>query len=62
MNDLIFQSKIRMGEGQQTPFTVSYYLNETPMSYLQYRSPKAVFQELFGKQESPPTREKRRIT
>ena len=53
MNDLIFQSKIRMGEGQQTPFTVSYYLNETPMSYLQYRSPKTVFQELLRQAEGP---------
>jgi len=47
MNDLIFQSKIRLGEGQQTPFAVSYYLNETPMSYLKYRSPKDLFQELL---------------
>jgi hypothetical protein len=53
MNDLIFQSKIRMGEGQQTPFTASYYLNETPMSYLQYRSPKAVFQELLRQAGEP---------
>ena len=47
MNDLIFQSKVRLGEGQQTLFTVSYYLNETPMSYLKYRSPKDLFQELL---------------
>jgi len=53
MNDLIFQSKIRMGEGKQTPFTVSYYLNETPMSYLQYRSPKAAFQELLLQAREP---------
>ena len=56
MNDLIFQSKIRMGEGQQTPFTVSYYLNETPMSYLQYRSPKEVFQELLRQAGTPACR------
>ncbi len=53
MNDFIFQSKIRLGEGQQTPFTVSYYLNETPMSYLQYRSPKAAFQELLRQAGEP---------
>ena len=47
MNDLVLQSKIRLGEGQQTPFTVSYYLNETPMTYLKYRSPKDVFQKLL---------------
>jgi len=46
MNDLIFQSKLRLGEGQQTLFDVSFYLNETPMSYLKYRSPKEVFQNL----------------
>ncbi len=53
MNDLIFQSKIRLGEGQQTPFAVSYYLNETPMSYLKYRSPKDLFLELLRQAEKP---------
>jgi len=47
MNDLTFQSKFRLEEGQQTLFTVSYYLNETPLSYLKYRSPKTAFQELL---------------
>ena len=47
MNDLIFQSKIRLGEGGQALFTVSHYLNETPMSYLKYRSPKDLFRELL---------------
>jgi len=59
MNDLIFQSKIRLGEGQQTPFTVSYYLNETPMSYLKYRSPKAAFQELFRQAGETPRPEQK---
>ena len=49
MNDLIFQSKIRLEEGQQTPLDVSFYLNETPMSYLKYRSPKDIFQKLLLK-------------
>jgi hypothetical protein len=53
MNDLIFQSKIRLAEGQQTLFTVSYYLNETPMSYLKYRSPKTAFQELLRQGGDP---------
>lgn len=53
MNDLIFQSKIRLEEGQQTPFEVSFYLNETPMSYLKYRSPKDVFQQLLLQQGEP---------
>jgi hypothetical protein len=54
MNDLIFQSKFRLEEGQRTLFTVSYYLNETPLSYLKYRSPKTAFQELL-RQEGEPT-------
>jgi hypothetical protein len=53
MNDLIFQSKIRLEEGQQTPFDVSFYLNETPMSYLKYRSPKEVFQQLLLQEGEP---------
>ena len=50
MNDLIFQSKIRLEEGRLTPFEVSFYLNETPMSYLKYRSPKDAFQKLLLQQ------------
>jgi hypothetical protein len=53
MNDLIFQSKFRLAEGQQTLFTVSYYLNETPLSYLKYRSPKTAFQELLRQEGEP---------
>lgn len=53
MDDLIFQSKIRLGEGQQKLFTISYYLNETPMSYLKYRSPKDLFQELLRQEGKP---------
>jgi hypothetical protein len=54
MNDLIFQSKFRLEEGQQMLFDVSFYLNETPLSYLKYRSPKTAFQELL-RQEGEPT-------
>jgi hypothetical protein len=54
MNDFIFQSKIRLEEGQQTPFDVSFYLNETPMSYLKYRHPKEVFQKLLSQEGTPP--------
>lgn len=53
MNDHIFQSKIRLEEGPQTPFEVSFYLNETPMSYLKYRSPKDVFQQLLLQEGEP---------
>lgn len=53
MNDLIFQSKFRLEEGQQTSFDVSFYLNETPMSYLKYRSPKDVFHQLLLQEGEP---------
>jgi len=53
MNDLIFQSKFRLEDGQQTLFNVSYYLNETPLSYLKYRSPKTAFQELLRQVGEP---------
>lgn len=53
MNDFIFQSKIRLEEGQQSLFDVSFYLNETPMSYLKYRSPKEVFQQLLLQEGEP---------
>ena len=59
MNDLIFQSKFRLEEGQQTLFTVSYYLNETPLSYLKYRSPKEVFQNLLQQKEKSPGQEQK---
>jgi hypothetical protein len=50
---IIFQSKFRLEEGQQTPFDVSFCLNETPMSYLKYRSPKSVFQQLLLQEGEP---------
>lgn len=53
MNDLIFQAKIRLEEGQQMPLEVSFCLNETPMSYLKYRSPKSVFQQLLRQEGEP---------
>ena len=53
MNDFIFQAKIRLEEGQQTPLEVSFYLNETPMSYLKHRSPKEVFRQLLLQEGEP---------
>jgi len=46
MNDLIFQAKMYLIEGQQSPFDVSFLLNESPMSYLKYSRPKDEFQRL----------------
>jgi hypothetical protein len=53
MNDLIFQAKIRLEEGQQTPLEVSFCLNKTPMSYLKHHSPKSVFQQLLLQEGEP---------
>lgn len=55
MNDLIFQAKMRLIEGQQSPFNVSFMLNESPMSYLKYGHPKDEFQKLFSQEEKPPS-------
>jgi hypothetical protein len=49
MNDLIFQAKVHLIEGQQSPFDVSFLLNESPMSYLSYSCPKNEFKKLFFK-------------
>ncbi len=49
MNDLIFQAKIYLSEGQKSPFDVSFLLNESPMSYLDYNHPKDEFRILYFK-------------
>ena len=48
MNDFIFQAKFYLTEGGLSPFEVSFRLNETPVSYLDYGTPKDVFQKLSG--------------
>ena len=47
MNDLIFQAKFYLSEGQKSPFDVSFMLNKSPMSYLQYSNPKVEFRKLY---------------
>jgi hypothetical protein len=47
MNDLIFQAKLCLSEGQKSPVDVSFMLNETPMSYLNYSNPKVEFRKLY---------------
>jgi hypothetical protein len=49
MNDFIFQAKVHLIEGQQSPFDVSLLLNESPMSYLGYSCPKDEFKKPFFK-------------
>ena len=47
MNDLIFQAKFYLSEGQKSLFDVSLMLNKTPMSYLNYSNPKIEFRKLY---------------
>lgn len=47
MNDLIFQAKVYLGEGQKQPSDVSFLLNKSPMSYLNYNHPRNEFQKLY---------------
>ena len=47
MNDLVRLAKFHLGEERQTLFGASVLLNETPMSYLNYSSPKEEFQKLY---------------
>ena len=49
MNDLIFQAMVYLSEGQKSPFDISFLLNESPMSYLNYHHPKPEFQKLYFK-------------
>ncbi len=46
MNDLVFQAKIYLIEGEESPYDVSFRLNEMPMSYLSYDNPKNAFKAL----------------
>ena len=46
MNDLIFQAKVHLAEGFKSPSDVSFLLNKSPMSYLNYSHPRNEFQKL----------------
>ena len=46
MNDFIFQAKYELIEPELSLNEISFRLNESPMSYLDYGMPKHVFQEL----------------
>jgi hypothetical protein len=43
MNDLILQARFYITERRLSPFETSQHINETPMSYLDYNSPKEAF-------------------
>jgi len=59
MNDLIFQAKVYLSEGQKSPFDVSFMLNKSPMFYLNYRNPKVEFRKLYltEDEDSPGNRQ-----
>ncbi len=40
MNDLVFQAKVLLIEQEMSPWDTSLRLNEVPMSYLKYASPR----------------------
>ncbi|MBT7913138.1 hypothetical protein HN588_04430 [Candidatus Bathyarchaeota archaeon] len=46
MNDLVFMAKTRLVEGEVSPYDVSFWLNEVPMSYIKYGKSKDAFQSL----------------
>ncbi|MGA2526117.1 MAG: hypothetical protein ABSF79_05815 [Smithellaceae bacterium] len=60
MNDLIFQAKVCLSDGQKSPFDVSFLLNESPMSYLNYNRPKSEFQKLYFKDGDLPGNRQRK--
>jgi hypothetical protein len=48
MNDLILQARFDLSEWELSPYDVSFRLNEIPMSYLSYDSPREAFRKLAG--------------
>jgi len=51
MNELIFEAKLYLVERQLSPFETSRKINETPMSYLGYNSPKEALRQLKAGKE-----------
>lgn len=51
IGDLVMQSKYHLVEGEVSPFGVSLLLNQTPMSYIGYRSPREAFKSLRIEEE-----------
>lgn len=46
MNDLVNAAQIWLTEAELSPFDVGFKLNDTPMSYLDYKTPRDVFKAL----------------
>lgn len=53
MNDLIFQTKIYLEHDPKSLFEVSYLINKSPMSYLNYSSPEKEFEKLCEIKDQP---------
>lgn len=51
IGDLVMQSKYHLVEGEVSPFAASLLLNQTPMSYIGYRSPREAFKSLRIEEE-----------
>ena len=50
MNDLVSQAKLYLAISDESPFDISFKLNETPLSYLKYLSPREALRALSTKQ------------
>lgn len=50
MNDLLNHAKVRLAEGELSPFDVGFELNEIPFSSLKYANPKEAFKAMHVEQ------------
>jgi hypothetical protein len=50
MNDLVDEAQMRLTEDELSPFDVGFMVNEIPMSFLEYRSPRDAFKALSASQ------------
>jgi hypothetical protein len=50
INDLVYHAKFWLVERELSLFDTSFKLNEVPMSYFDYRTPREVFKALYGEQ------------
>ncbi len=48
INDMIFQAKVRMIEGNLSPYDVSFELNTAPFSMFDYDNPSKRLDKLFA--------------
>jgi hypothetical protein len=53
MNDLVFHAKVHLIRYNVPPGEIFWTLNDMPMSYLDYKSPRAAFKAMTVERESP---------